>query len=108
MNWTSRQFKSPLNDINGRPTRGAHPCLKLSNGHHSDPGLIGQLLLGPIEQTPRGAALCWRDHGALNTTILLFLVNSFEIKRSLTNIDTALFVDYNRFCCISTVSGVQK
>jgi hypothetical protein len=58
---------------------------------HPYPGLIGQLLLGPIKQSPRGAALCWRDHGALNTTILLFLVNSLEIKRLLINIDTPLF-----------------
>jgi hypothetical protein len=69
----ARQFKSPLNDIKGRPTRGADPCLKLSDGHHPDPRFVSQVLLGPIEQTAGSAALCWRDHGRLNSTILLFL-----------------------------------
>ena len=88
--------------MKGRSPRRGDPRLDLSDGHHPNPGLIGQLLLGPIKQSPRGAALCWRDHGALNTTILLFLVKSLEIKWPLTNVDTPLFVDYNRFRCIST------
>jgi hypothetical protein len=36
--------------------------LKLSDGDETNPRLIRELLLGPIEKASSGAALCGRDH----------------------------------------------
>ena len=36
--------------------------LQLTNGHDTNPGLVGEFLLAPIEQTTGSSALCRRNH----------------------------------------------
>jgi hypothetical protein len=74
------QFKGPLNDLKSRAARGTLSRFELANRHDPHACLVSQLLLGPIEQAPSGPALCRRNHGAPNSTILMLLAKYDEIS----------------------------
>jgi hypothetical protein len=61
------RFKGPLDDLEGRPPRQRLAGLEQPNCHNAYPRLVSQLLLCPVEEAARGAALTWRKHGDANT-----------------------------------------
>jgi hypothetical protein len=54
-------FEGALNALQGGSPGNGAPRLKQSNCLYPNPGLIGQLLLGPGQKSTGGAALSWRD-----------------------------------------------
>ena len=58
-------------------TRFAYPGFYLSNGHNTDPGMIGEVLLAPINESASCPTLCWGDHRG-NMPIKCDSINSVE------------------------------
>jgi hypothetical protein len=58
----ARPRQRPLNDVECRPPRSGSSGFELANGHHPNPGLVSQLLLGPVQKTAGSPALCGGEH----------------------------------------------
>jgi len=80
----ARLFEGALNDLQGGPPGHGVSPLKQSNCLHPNPGLIGQLLLGPGQKRAGGTALCGREHATPDTRFCCFSPYraEFVIRRS--------------------------
>jgi hypothetical protein len=56
-------LESLLQDNKGCAARFGGPCFDLSNSHDPQPGMIGEVLLAPIEETSGCSALGGFHHG---------------------------------------------
>ena len=96
-----------MNDLKGRPPRGGVTGLNLPNRHHPNPRLLGQPLLGPIEEAAGGPALCRRDHGGLLPRFWWFSPNTMKFDEyPLTLGNACISIFYQCLHCFSTLNGV--
>ena len=59
------RFQRPPNDVKRRATRLSSATFQLPHCNYPNACPIREILLVPIEETSRRAALCWSDHGDL-------------------------------------------
>jgi hypothetical protein len=77
------RFKGSADDVESRVARLAEPCLQLMHGHDANGGMVGEILLAPLKESPCGPTLRWRDHPSR-------LIETWGFFNSIKNLLTVL------------------